>query len=81
MNPICSFLNALNFFDESVWISTLFNLTVPWAGWSRVPIIWRKVLLPAPEAPIIVMISPLSTSRSTPLRICKLPYDFLIPLA
>src|SRR5690606_34830222 len=58
-----------------------FTMTVPASGLSSEPTICRSVLFPAPDAPTILTISFLCTSRSTPLSIRRLPYDFSIPRA
>jgi len=66
------FLNsASSFFSkfETFWPS---KKTFPVSGFSRVPIIWRSVDLPAPLAPTIEIISLLFTIKSTPLSTCKL---------
>ena len=66
--PIFEFPEQSKFlWRKSGYIYTI-TFTWPESGLSRVPRIWRSVLFPAPEAPTIEIISPVSIVRSIPLK-------------
>ena len=58
-----------NSFEERLVVDLPFIVYFPLSGFSRVPKICNNVVLPAPEAPTIEIISPLLISKSIPLRI------------
>ena len=43
--------------------------------------IWRRVVLPAPDAPVIATTSPSPAAKSTPRRTLSAPKDLQMPLA
>lgn len=53
------------------------KMTSPEVGRSSVPIIWRRVLFPEPEAPTSAMRAPLGMERLTPLRTSVLSFPSL----
>ena len=64
--------------DDRRVTSVLAIVSVPSLGRSSVPMICRSVVLPAPEGPTILTISPFWMSRSMPLSTSRLPKDLWI---
>src|SRR3989338_2821945 len=67
--------------SDSLVISTPSTVMEPSCGRINPITLFRKVLLPQPEPPMITRVSPVSTIKSTPRRIWCLPKLFLTPWA
>ena len=64
---------SLRRLPESLPTSTPSMVMVPESGLSSVPMICRSVVLPAPDGPTMLTISPAPTCRSMPLSTCSEP--------
>jgi hypothetical protein len=71
---MCLLRKADNFLPSNEVIFSLFKNTSPRSALSRVPIICNNVLLPAPEEPTILTISPCLIAMSTPFNTSTVPY-------
>ena len=78
--PICLLRKSLNFFVDKVLTSTPSIVIEPLFGLSNVPIICNSVVLPAPDGPTILTISPFLICKSMPFKTCRLPKLFVMPL-
>ena len=68
MNPILSLRNAVFSPSDSLEVSTPSIIICPVERRSKLPIMFSKVVFPHPDAPMIAIMSPFLTVKSTPRR-------------